>query len=341
MKVSVYGAGNQDLYINKLKVPELYGGEPPYGGSRMAMEFAQAGHDVILAEPDKNKLTDEMWGKVEESGVKVINDDIESAKHGEVHILFTPYGHTKSIAKNILPYLPKDAVILTTCTVFPILLYESLRSELKKRGDIGISSMHPATVPGTLQHNHYVIGGAALDGKEYITKEQMKKCIELAESVNKKAYVVPIDIVPAISDMGVLITAVALAGILDYYTVGREVINAPKKMIKQQIVASLQTLASIVETSDVDGLLKTIDMELLVNSASSMYLMEEQKELKAALDILSNLNNGILEKSKNAKVNPTTLVASQSLINELRTIIGGKAADGAIKRSMKKLFMSH
>ena len=55
MKVSVYGAGNQNLYINKLKIPELFGGEPPYGGSRMAMEFAEAGHDVMLSEPDRDK----------------------------------------------------------------------------------------------------------------------------------------------------------------------------------------------------------------------------------------------------------------------------------------------
>ena len=303
------------------------------------MEFAEAGHDVVLSEPNRNMLTEEMWKKVEESGVKVTNNDIEAAKHGEIHILFTPYGYTESIAKNILPHLPKDAVILTTCTVFPILLYESLRSELKKRDDIGISSMHPATVPGTPQHDRYVIGTTSLDGKDYLTEEQLNKCIELAKSVNKKVYLVPIDIVPAVSDMGVLVTAVALAGILDYYTVGKKIMKVPEKMIKQQIVVSLQTLASIVETSGVEGLLKTIDMDLLVNSASSMYILKEQKELDAALDILSNLNNGILEKSKDAKINPTTLVASQSLVNELRTIIGGRAAEGAIKRSMKKLFM--
>ena len=46
MKVSIYGAGNQDFYLNELRVSELFGGEPPYGGSRMAMEFAEAGHDV-------------------------------------------------------------------------------------------------------------------------------------------------------------------------------------------------------------------------------------------------------------------------------------------------------
>ena len=49
MKVTVYGAGNQDLYVNQLNLPGAYGGVPPYGGSRMAIEFAEAGHDVILA----------------------------------------------------------------------------------------------------------------------------------------------------------------------------------------------------------------------------------------------------------------------------------------------------
>jgi len=60
MKISIYSAGNQEYYINRLKVPELFGGEPPYGGSRMAIEFAEAGHDVVLAEPNKNILTEEM-----------------------------------------------------------------------------------------------------------------------------------------------------------------------------------------------------------------------------------------------------------------------------------------
>ncbi|MBW9221113.1 H(2)-dependent methylenetetrahydromethanopterin dehydrogenase-related protein, partial [Methanothermococcus sp. SCGC AD-155-M21] len=340
MKVSVYGAGNQNLYINKLKIPELFGGEPPYGGSRMAMEFAEAGHDVILSEPDRNKLTDEMWEKVESSGVKVTNNDMESAKHGELHILFTPFGcPTANIAENIITHLPKDGAILTTCTASPSAMYSCLKYELRGREDVGLSSMHPAAVPGTPQHDHYIIGGTALDGKEYITEEQMKKCIELVESVNKKAYVVPIDVVPTVSDMGSLVTAVALAGVLDYYTIGRKVIGAPKKMMEQQIVMTLQTMSSIVETSGVEGLLKAIDVELLVNSASSMHLMEEQKELKAALDILSDLNNKLLEKSKNAKINPTTLVAPQALVNELKTIIGSRAADGAIERSMKKLFM--
>lgn len=340
MKISVYGAGNQDLYINKLKLPQLFGGEPPYGGSRMAMEFAEVGHDVVLAEPNRDILSEDMWKKVEDSGVKVTNNDMEAAKHGELHILFTPFGcYTGNIAKSIIPYLPRDAVILTTCTTAPIVLYSCLRYELRERKDIGITSMHPAAVPGTPQHDHYVIGGTSLDGKDYLTEEQLRKCIQLVESVNKKAYVVPIDVVPTVSDMGALVTAIALAGILEYYTVGRRVINAPKKMIEQQIVMTLHTLASLVETSGVYSLLKALNLELVIKSASSMHLLKEQKGLELALDILKNLDEKIIEKSKNAEINPTTLVASQPLVKELKALIGGKAAEGIIERCMKKLFM--
>jgi H2-forming N5,N10-methylenetetrahydromethanopterin dehydrogenase-like enzyme len=48
MKIAVYGAGNQELYVEQLKLPEKYGGTPPYGGSRMAIEFAEAGHEFTL-----------------------------------------------------------------------------------------------------------------------------------------------------------------------------------------------------------------------------------------------------------------------------------------------------
>lgn len=341
MKVSVYGAGNQDLYINRLKLPELFGGEPPYGGSRMAMEFAEAGHDVVLVEPDRNKLTEDMWKKVEESGVKITKDDIKAAKHGELHILFTPFGkYTVNIAKKIIPHLPEDAVILTTCTFSSLVLSSCLKYELRERKDIGISSMHPAAVPGTPQHDHYVIGGTSLDGKNYLTEEQLKKCIQLVESVNKKAYVVPIDVVPVVSDMGALVTAIALAGVLEYYTVGRRVINAPRKMIEQQIVMTLQTLASITETSGIYGLLKALNVELLIKSASSMHLLEEQKGLEVALDILKNLDEKILERSKNAEVNPTTLVASQALVKELKTLMGERTVEGIIERCRRKLFIN-
>ena len=99
MKISVYGAGNQELYVNQLKLPEKYGGVPPYGGSRMAIEYAQAGHDVYLAEPNREMLSDEHW-KIVKMQVKVTSDDAEAAKHAEIAVLFTPFGKkTFEVAK--------------------------------------------------------------------------------------------------------------------------------------------------------------------------------------------------------------------------------------------------
>jgi len=340
MKISVYGAGNQNLYINQLNLPEKFGGEPPYGGSRMAIEFAQAGHDVVLAEPNRNIMSDDLWKKVEEAGVKVVSDDIEAAKHGEIHVLFTPFGKaTFRIAKTIIEHVPENAVICNTCTVSPVVLYYSLEPILRtKRKDVGISSMHPAAVPGTPQHGHYVIGGKTTDGKELANEEQIKKVVELAKSAGKEAYVVPADVSSVVADMGSLVTAVALSGVLDYYTVGRKIIKAPKKMIEQQVIMTLQTMASLVETSGVEGLVKALNPELLIRSASSMKLLDKQKDLDAALEILKNLDETLKKEAEKAEIKPTTLVAAQSLVKEIKTLIGGAAAEGAIKRSARKLF---
>jgi H2-forming N(5),N(10)-methenyltetrahydromethanopterin dehydrogenase-like protein len=151
MKISVYGAGNQKLYLEKLKIQEKFGGIPPYGGAGMAIEFAKAGHDVVLAEPNKDIMSDDLWKKVEEAGVKIVSDDVEAAKHGEVHVLFTPFGkYTVKIAKNIIEYLPENAIICNTCTLPTPVLYRALEGILRlKRKDVGISSMHPTGVPGT------------------------------------------------------------------------------------------------------------------------------------------------------------------------------------------------
>ncbi|XRO76546.1 H(2)-dependent methylenetetrahydromethanopterin dehydrogenase-related protein [Methanocaldococcus sp. 10A] len=340
MKVSVYGAGNQNLYMNQLNLPEKFGGEPPYGGARMAIEFAEAGHDVILAEPNKDIMSDDLWKKVEDAGVKVVSDDIEAAKHGEVHILFTPFGKaTFNIAKTIIEHVPENAVICNTCTVSPVVLYYSLEPILRtKRKDVGISSMHPAAVPGTPQHGHYVIGGKTTDGRELASESQINKLVELAKSAGKEAYVVPADVSSVVSDMGSLVTAVALSGVLDYYTVGSKIIKVPKKMIEQQVIMTLQTMASLVETSGIEGLLKALNPELLIRSASSMKLLDIQKDLDAALYILKNLDETLKKEAENAEIKPTTLVAAQSLVKEIKTLIGGAAAEGAIKRSARKLF---
>lgn len=340
MKVTVYGAGNQDLYMNKLNLIVNYGGKPPYGGSRMAMEFAEAGHEVLLAEPNKSTLTEEQWDLVKESGVSIVSDDVEAAKNAEIAIFFTPFGKkTFEIAKTILEHLPENAVVANTCTVSPMVLYYVLESKIKKnRPDIGISSMHPAAVPGTPQHGHYIVGGKPSNGKDIATPEQIQKCEELAKSTGKEVYTLPADVSPTVADMGSLVTAVTLAGVLDYYNVGINIINAPKEMVEKQIVLTLQTMASLVESSGVDGMLSVINPDLLVKTASSMHVFKEQKELDAAIEILSNLDPKLWGDVSKASLKPTNLVAAQALSNEIENLMGEKAAAGTMKRCMRKLF---
>ncbi|WP_456373829.1 5,10-methenyltetrahydromethanopterin hydrogenase family protein, partial [Methanocaldococcus sp.] len=177
-----------------------------------------------------------------------------------------------------------------------------------------------------------------LDGEELATEEQINKLVELAKSVNKKPYVVPADVSPVVADMGVLVTAIALAGILDYYNIGTGVIKAPKKMIEMQIVRSLECLGSIIEILGVPGLLKIIDPELVVNSVISMKLLEEQKDIDICLEILRNINESLIKESEKVELKPITLVATQALVQELRTLLGEKASEGAIKRSRLRLF---
>jgi H2-forming N(5),N(10)-methenyltetrahydromethanopterin dehydrogenase-like protein len=340
MKIAVYGAGNQDLYVNQLKLPEKYGGEPPYGGSRMAIEFKEAGHDVYLAEPERNMLPPDRWKVVEDTGVIVTSDDAEAARNAEIAILFTPFGKpTFNIAKNIINHLPENGVIANTCTVSPQVLYYVLELEIKrKRGDVGICSMHPAAVPGTPQHGHYVLGGHTTNDLDLATKEQIQKCVDLAKDCKKEAYVVPADVSSAVADMGSLVTAVTLSGVLDYYQVGTKIIKAPPEMVEKQILMTLQTMASLVESSGVAGLLNAMNPELLVKSARSMHLLDEQKELDAALETLSDLDPELMHNAREAEIKPTNLVAAQALAKELLALMGERASEGTIRRCMRKMF---
>lgn len=347
MKISVYGAGNQALYVDQLNLPGTYGGTAPYGGSRMAIEYAQAGHDVMLAEPDRSMLSEEHWKIVEDAGVKVTADDVEAAKHAEIAVLFTPFGKkTFEVAKTIVANIPQDGVIVNTCTVAPVVLYYVLERELRRdRKDVGIASFHPAAVPGTPQHGHYVIGGKSTRGNSIATDAQLQKLSQLAQDCGKTPYIVPADASSAIADMGSLVTAVTLSGVIDYFYVGTQIIKAPVEMVEKQILMTLQTIASLVETSGVDGMLKAINPEILVKSAKSMNLLDNQVELEAALATLSDLGGseeaGKYDLTKwinNANIEPTSLVAAQALAVELQNLMGGAAAEGTIRRCMRKMF---
>ncbi|MCE7699726.1 MAG: 5,10-methenyltetrahydromethanopterin hydrogenase family protein, partial [Methanobacterium paludis] len=116
------------------------------------------------------------------------------------------------------------------------------------------------------------------------------------------------------------------------------VINAPKEVVEKQIVMPLQTLASLVESSGVDGMLSVINPDLLVKTASSMHVFKEQKELDAAIEILSNLDPKLWGDISKASLKPTNLVAAQALSNEIENLMGEKAAVGTMRRCMRKLF---
>ncbi|AXV36896.1 MAG: methylenetetrahydromethanopterin dehydrogenase [Methanobacterium sp. BRmetb2] len=340
MKIAVYGAGNQNLYVKQLNLPEKYGGLPPYGGSKMAIEFAQSGHEVYLAEPNQDMLTDDHWKSVKDAGVEITSDDVEAAKNVEIAVLFTPFGKkTFKIAKEIIKYIPENGIIANTCTVSPLVLYYVLEKELRKdRKDIGIASMHPAAVPGTPQHEHYVIGGHSTNNIDIASDKQIQKCVKLAESCGKEAFIVPADVSSAVSDMGSLVTAVTLSGVLDYYYIGTQIIKAPKEMVEKQILMTLQTMASLVETSGVNGMLKAINPDLLIKSAKSMHLLDEQGELDAAITTLSKLNSEVLEWAEKSDIKPTYLVAAQALTSELQNLMGKNASEGTIRRCMRKMF---
>jgi len=126
--------------------------------------------------------------------------------------------------------------------------------------------------------------------------------------------------------------------VLDYYKVGTEIIKAPEEMVEKQILMTLQTVASLVESSGVYGMLKAINPDLLVKSAKSMHLLEEQEELDAALNKLSVLGPEILERTDKSAVKPTNLVAAQALARELQNLMGEVAAEGTIRRCMRKMF---
>jgi H2-forming N(5),N(10)-methenyltetrahydromethanopterin dehydrogenase-like protein len=344
MKVSVYGAGNQKLYLDQLKVPEKFGGEPPYGGAAMAIQFAQAGHDVILAEPNKDIMSEDLWKKVEDAGVKVVSDDIEAAKHGEVHILFTPFGkYTVKIAKNILPHVPQNAVICNTCTISPVVLHKMLEQELRaKRKDVGISSFHPAGVPGTEKQKIYVIAGNSFDGTSYATDEQINKLVELAKSINKIPKVVPMGLVSPISDMVVCAVISMIASILEYQYVGKNYLNVPDRMVDDQVLLALTSLAALVHAEGVKGLFTVIDPETLMISSENMLVYDNQIMLKNALAMFKDAyERGWIKEYAKGEVKPVNMalpLATFQMYEEIKRILGEAPAKGIVSRSIRSRF---
>jgi len=343
MKVSIYGAGNQKFYLEELKLHEKLGGEPPFGGGAVAIELAKAGHEVVLAEPDREVMDEELWKKIEEVGIKVVEDDVEAAKHGEVHILTRPCSESTigSIKKDILQHIPKNSTIAICSSTPVIMIYSNIERELRlERKDVGLVSMCPNAIPGTGMYSRYIMGYRSLDGEEYSTEEQFNRCMELIKSINREVVVKPIDLVPLITGLPAHITTVTLSGILNYYRMKSLITEDSEKVSEREVLYVLQAISAILETSGIRGLVKALDMDLLIENAKASRLLEEQEDLESAIHVLSNLSKEFSKEVEKCEVKPVSIVASQALVEEIRRTVGGAAADGVISRCKKKFLTS-
>ncbi|SNR90441.1 H(2)-dependent methylenetetrahydromethanopterin dehydrogenase-related protein [Desulfurobacterium atlanticum] len=348
MKVTVYGFGSLNYYLNKLRVPERLGGEPPYGGSAMAIEFAKAGYDVTLADPHLEKLPREIVDKVEKAGVKLTTDDVEAAKGAEVAILFTPFrsGITFKVAETIVPHLAENAVICTTCTMSILVLNSYLQNIIFMEGreDIGFSTMHPAAIPGTPQHKHYLIATNELLKKPIVTQEQIDNLKNLAIDAGKKVYLLPAELVSAVGDMGIITTAIAFTGAVEYYRIARDVLKTKRSMTEFQIAQSLQVVSSIVARYGFAGLIKLLNVDAMKDSLKSMILEKNEQPLTVtAVDILEKIGELIPEVLEEAeKFEPSDSVymsaPSPMLVEYMEDLVGDDVLKGILRESWKKFY---
>jgi len=348
MRVAVFGFGNQTYYRETMEVDKLIGGEPPFGGARMAMEFAQAGHDVTLSDPHIKTIDSSLIEKVEAVGVKLTEDDVEAAKDAEVAILFTPFrsGITVKIARKIIPCLAQKAVICTTCTM-PILVLEvAVKNTLfmEDREDIGFSTMHPAAIPGTPKHKHYFIATNELLEERIVEPEQIEKLKKLAEDTGKTPYLIPAELVSAMGDMGVVATAAAFTSALEYYAVSRKYLKTTKEMTEFQLAQAFQVMASVIAKYGLEGLLKFINSDALKTSLSSMlYDKELQKVAFSSMEALEDIETIYEDLPEKARLltryEPTFLSApSPMLISYIEDLAGEDVAKGIIREALKKLY---
>jgi len=348
MKVAVFGFGSLNYYLNKLKVQERLGGEPPYGGSAMALEFAKAGYDTILADPYLDKVPKEILDKLESAGVKLTNDDIEAAEGRDVAILFTPFraGITFKVAETILPHLRENGVICTTCTMSILVLNSHLQNAVLTEGreDIGFSSMHPAAIPGTPQHKHYLIGTNELLKRPIVKEEQIEKLKKLAQDSGKKAYLLPAELVSPVGDMGIVTTAIAFAGALEYYRVARDTLKTKRSMTEFQIVQSLQVIASLVAKYGLGGLIKLLNIDAMKDSLKSMVLDEKaQKTTLSAAEILEKLPElapELIEEAEKFQPKEPSHPSAPSpmLINYMEELVGDEVLKGILRETWKQFY---
>ncbi len=258
MKVAVLGFGNQELY-EKIGVEERCGGEPPFGGAGMALDFARAGHEVVISDPFLDEQDPEYVSKLEEAGVQLTTDDTEAVQNADVIILFTPFGKTPEIVHNIAKHIPEGAVVCTTCTCNPMAVFLELTDmKIQVPEEIGVTAFHPAGIPGTETQKIYLSTRYTDMGNRIVTDEQFERLVELAESAGKELVELPSAIhVSIVGDVVIVLTRRILAALAEFLETGTWF--APEEMLDVQAQLTLYTLASLVEKLGIRDALRTFD----------------------------------------------------------------------------------
>ncbi len=269
MRVAVLGFGNQELY-EKIGVEERCGGEPPFGGAGMALDFARAGHEVVLSDPFLDEQDPEHISKLEEAGVQLTTDDSEAVQDAEIIILFTPFGTTEDIVRNIVEDIPEGALVCTTCTCSPFEIMEVLTEEGRKvPDDVGTAYAHPAGIPGSECQEVYIVAYETGNGKVLATEDQVEALLDLLSSTGKKVVRMPVEVASCVGDMSVFLLEKLVEGVKEFYRVANA-LGAPEEMIDNQVMMVMYTVASLVEVGGVRGMLATVREDLVECSAENM-----------------------------------------------------------------------
>ncbi len=288
MKVAVLGFGNQELY-EKIGVEERCGGEPPFGGAGMALDFARAGHEVVISDPFLDEQDPEYVSKLEEAGVQLTTDDTEAVQNADVIILFTPFGKTPEIVHNIAEHIPEGAIVCTTCTCSPFEIMEVLTEEGRKVPDeVGIAYAHPAGIPGSECQEVYIVAHETGNGKVLATEDQIETLLDLLSSTGKKVVSMPVEVASCVGDMSVFLLEKLVEGVKEFYRVANA-LGAPEEMIDNQVMMVMYTVASLVEVGGVRGMLATVREDLVECSVENMRVFADVANDGGEIDLSGEL----------------------------------------------------
>ncbi|WP_457615262.1 H(2)-dependent methylenetetrahydromethanopterin dehydrogenase-related protein [Methanopyrus sp.] len=267
--MAVLGFGNQRMY-ERIGAAEKLGGEPPFGGAAMAIEFAEAGHDVVLSDPNLNEQDPEHVDRVIDAGVELTEDDAQAVDGADMVILFTPFGAIGGIIREIAPHLEERAVLCPTCTSSAFEVHEALYEVgLGVPEDVGVMPAHPAGIPGTEGHRAYITARGTGNGTVLATKEHAELVEEVLSSTGKKVFKLPcVELVSVVGDLSVVLLKRVLEALKEFCSV--RALGAPQEMIDRQAMMTLATLAALIEAGGIGGLLKTFDEDVIEVSYSNM-----------------------------------------------------------------------